>query len=68
MTEYELIDSVASFSDAGIAALMAYLTVTTGYLVTAYFVGKDLSTFQNMTVSSLFSSWQPCSLFQHSVP
>ena len=54
MTEYELLDGVSSFTETGISALMGYLTITSGYLVAAYLVGRNLTTAQNATVSVLF--------------
>ena len=54
MTEYELLDSVSSFSEAGMSALMGYLTITSGYLIAAYLVGRHLTYIQNVTISVLF--------------
>ena len=54
MTEYELLDSVANYTEAGTSALMAYLTIVSGYLVAAYVAGRNLNGMQNAIVSILF--------------
>ena len=57
MTEYELVDAIASYNDQGMTALLAYLTVVSGYLITAYFVGNSLTPTQNGIISILFLSF-----------
>ena len=54
MTEYEILDGISNFTAVGLDALMAYLTVTSGYLIVAYLVGRSLTKLQNATISVLF--------------
>ena len=54
MTEYEILDGISNFTAVGLDALMAYLTVTSGYLIVAYLVGRSLTQLQNATISVLF--------------
>ncbi len=54
MTEYELIDAIASFNTSAVTALGVYLTLTSGYLVVAYLVGEKLTRSQVLIVSCLY--------------
>ena len=54
MTEYELVDAVASYTGLLQSWLMAYFTILTAYLVTAYAVGQKLTTFQVFVVTICF--------------
>lgn len=54
MTEYELLDLLTATSLAAMDTLGYYLTILASYLVASYFVGKQLTTTQAVTVSVLF--------------
>ena len=43
-----------SAQDMGIQALLLYLTVSSGYLVVAYIVGRELTRSQTLFISGLF--------------
>jgi len=54
MTEAELLEGISNFATVGQDALMAYLTITSGYLIAAYLAGRSLTKLQNVTISTLF--------------
>ena len=54
MTEYELMDLAAAYSDSAISALMGYFTVLSAYFIVAYVAGHALSRSQVVAVSGLF--------------
>jgi hypothetical protein len=54
MTEYELLDLMASASDQMADMFSLYLTILSAYLLVAYFVGEKLGRFQVIAVSGLF--------------
>ncbi len=54
MSEYELADLIASYSNASMAAMTLYLTAVTAYLVAAFTAGERLSTRQVFIVNGLF--------------
>jgi hypothetical protein len=54
MTEYELMDLAAAFSDIAVSALMGYFTVLSAYFIVAYAVGSSLSRSQVIAVTGLF--------------
>jgi len=56
MTEYELVDAIASYNDQGMSSVLAYFTVSSGYLVAAYLAGKAMTRSQVVIVSILFAS------------
>jgi hypothetical protein len=52
MTEYEYADVIATYSSNAGAFLAVYLTVVTGYLITAFMAGSRLSSLQ-VTILSI---------------
>jgi hypothetical protein len=54
MTEYEVVDAVASYTGLLQSWLMAYFTILTAYLVASYAVGQKLTTFQVIVVTTCF--------------
>ena len=54
MTEYELTDVLVSYNTAAMSGLALYLTASSGYLIAAYMVGKELSRSQTFIISVLF--------------
>lgn len=54
MTEYELVDAVASYTSLLHSWLMAYFTILSAYLIAAYAVGYKLTTFQASVVTICF--------------
>lgn len=54
MTEYELNDLGATYSDIAISALMGYFTVLSAYFIVAYAVGSALKRSQVIAVTGLF--------------
>ncbi|MFP6781870.1 MAG: hypothetical protein VCB59_09250, partial [Gammaproteobacteria bacterium] len=56
MTEAKILNTVVEYGDAVLSDMTVYLTMVFGYLATAYFVGKNLSRFQVIVVSSIFSA------------
>ena len=54
MTEGEMVESFISAYAMGFAAIALYTTALSGYLVTAYMVGRKISRIQMLTISGLF--------------
>ena len=54
MTQYESLDLAQSAFSSSIAAYALFLTIVTGYLVTAYMVGRELDRSQVWLLSTLF--------------
>jgi small-conductance mechanosensitive channel len=54
MTEYELGELIVSYSGLVATYLTTYLTVVSGYLITAYVAGKRFSTSQVILLNCLF--------------
>ncbi len=54
MTEYEILDLVASESGAMAAQFNLYLTVLFAYLVVGYFIGDKLTTAQTAVLTGLY--------------
>lgn len=54
MTPYELVDLAQSAFSNSIASYAIFLSVTTGYLVTTYMVGAELSQTQVRLLTVLF--------------
>ena len=54
MTQYESLDLAQSAFSSSIAAYALFLSIVTGYLVTAYMVGRELSRGQVWLLSVLF--------------
>ena len=54
MTEYELLDLSAAFTDSALSALMAYFTVLSAYFIVAYVAGHALNRSQVIAVGGLF--------------
>ena len=54
MTEAELIEVATSNYGLGIETLNLYLTVTSGYLIVAFFIGARLTIYQLVIISTLY--------------
>ena len=54
MTEYEVVDAVASYTGLLQSWIMAYFTILTAYLITAYAAGQNLNRFQVFVVTTCF--------------
>ena len=54
MTEYELVDAIASFNSNMYSWTTLYLTVLSAYLVTAYILGAALSKSQAIIINTCF--------------
>ena len=54
MTQYESLDLAQSAFGSSIAAYALFLSIVTGYLVTAYLVGRELDRGQIWLLSGLF--------------
>jgi len=54
MTEYELVDAIASFNSNMQSWITVYLTTLSAYLVTAYVVGASLTKSQAFIINSCF--------------
>jgi len=55
MTEYELVDAIASFNSNVVSMLALYISVLSAYIFTAYVIGTDLSRSQALTISFGFT-------------
>ncbi len=54
MTEYELVDIVASFASGGGTFFTIWLTILSAYAITAYVAGRDFSSFQVVWLNTLY--------------
>lgn len=54
MTEAEALELISMYVDIAVSSFSIYLTITFAYLTVAFFVGKSLSTFQAVAISSLY--------------
>ncbi len=54
MTEYELIDVVASYASGGGTFFTIWLTILSAYAITAYVAGRDFSSFQVVWLNTLY--------------
>ena len=54
MTEYELVDIVASYASGGGTFFTIWLTILSAYAITAYVAGRDLSSFQVVWLNTLY--------------
>ena len=54
MTEAELLEVATSYFGLSIDMLGLYLTLTSGYLIVAFFIGARLTIFQLVIVSTLY--------------
>ncbi len=54
MTEYELVDIVASYASGGGTFFTIWLTILSAYAITAYVAGRDLSSFQVAWLNTLY--------------
>jgi hypothetical protein len=61
--EYELFDIATSYQELGNAWITVFITAFTAYLVVAYAVGRKLSTFQVMVISSCFIIFSSLCIF-----
>ena len=63
MSQSDYADMFWNAQEMGVNSLMLYLTVISGYLVVAYFVGPELSRSQNRFISTLFVVFASYSLW-----
>ena len=54
MTEVEAIEAMYAMGANVVDSASTYLTVVTGYLIAAYFIGRELTRFQMAVISALF--------------
>lgn len=54
MSEAELLEATTAYYDLGISAASLFVTVLSGYLMIAYFLGRSLSTTQLWIINTLF--------------
>jgi len=54
MTEYEILDLISSNSSELSTMFTVYLSLISGYLAVAYFVGSKLSLLQTLSFTALF--------------
>ena len=54
MTEYELVDVIISYATGGGTFFAIWLTVLSAYAITAYVVGRELTTFQVAWLNTLY--------------
>jgi hypothetical protein len=55
MTEYELVDAIASFNSGSGAWSVTYFTILSAYLIAAYMAGSQLTRSQVIIISGGFS-------------
>jgi hypothetical protein len=54
MSEAESLELIALYTANAITSFSLYISFTFAFLVAAYFVGRDLSRFQAITISGLY--------------
>ncbi len=54
MTEYELVDAMSGFQSNLIQGQAVTITILSAYMVVAYTVGRQLTTFQSTFISVMF--------------
>jgi hypothetical protein len=54
MTEYEILDLAKSAIDSMNSSFSLYLSIVSGYLIVAYFVGSNLNRVQTVIIGILF--------------
>ena len=54
MTEVDAWTLLNEFNNSGMNGMALYMTVTSGYLIIAYLVGKNLTTYQVALISIMF--------------
>ena len=54
MTEAETLVSLTDMSDTSLSFISVWISVTFAYLTVAYVVGKDLSRFQYIAITTLY--------------
>lgn len=54
MTESELVDAATSYFSLGLSGLTLYISICSGYLLVAYFVGSTLTRAQIAIISTLY--------------
>ena len=62
MSEAEAVEAAAVWSANILTVFTIYVTFTFGYLVTAYFVGARLTSFQTFVVSGLYIGAAVCTI------
>jgi len=55
MQDLDYFALMVEFNVAGMTAMGMYLTVTSGYLIAAYFVGRQLTSLQAAIITGLFT-------------
>ena len=54
MTEYELVDAIASYNSAGGTFFTIWLSTLSAYAITAYMAGRELTSFQVTWLNTLY--------------
>ena len=53
MTEYELVDAIASYNSAGGTFFTTWVSILSAYAITSYAAGKKASVFSGLSGSTL---------------
>lgn len=59
MTEYEILDLISTHRTEGGYHVMNFAAAMFGYVAAAYFVGKNLTRFQTISITFLFCLFLP---------
>jgi hypothetical protein len=63
MTEYELVDAIASFNSNMYSWATFYITALSAYLVTAYILGAKLTRSQTTIINTCFVVFSALGIF-----
>ena len=63
MTEYELVDAIASFNSNMYSWATFYMTALSAYLVTAYILGAKLTRSQTILINTCFVFFSALGIF-----
>ena len=63
MTEYELVDAIASFNSNMYSWATFYMTALSAYLVTAYILGAKLTISQTILINTCFVFFSAMGIF-----
>ena len=59
MTEYEVLELISTYREEGGFHVMNFAAAMFGYVAAAYFVGKNLTRFQTVSITILYSLFVP---------
>ena len=63
MTEYELVDAIASFNSNMYSWVTFYMTALSAYLITAYILGAKLTISQTIIINTCFVVFSALGIF-----